>query len=81
MPWKSRRLNPTEKENEQLRLVIIQLRHELENKQGAVGRLELALHQRLETIDDLRGKLDQLRAVNARLDAEAERLWEMVRLL
>jgi hypothetical protein len=47
MPWKSRRLHPTEKENDQLRLVIIQLRHELQTKQTALGSLELALHERV----------------------------------
>jgi chromosome segregation ATPase len=64
----------------QLRTTICSLRRELENKEGAVGRLELVLHQRLETIDALRDTIDQLRATNARLDAEAERLCEMVRL-
>ena len=69
-----------ERNVDELRTVIIQLRHELTNKTGYAATLELVLKQRTQTIDDLRGKLDQLRAVNARLDAEAERLCEMVRL-
>ena len=80
MPWKSRRLDPTEKENDQLRLVIIQLRHELQTKQTALGGLELALRERCEHIDTLNARLEQSRAQCQRLDAEAERLAEMVRL-
>ena len=46
----------------------------------ADGGLKLALHQRSNTIDELHGKTDRLREQNKRLDAEAERLAEMVRL-
>ena len=81
MPWKSRRLDPTEKENEQLRMELIQLRRELENKQGAVGRLELALHQRLETIDQLNARLEQSREQIRRLDQECEHLADMIRIM
>jgi hypothetical protein len=78
MPWKARRLDPTEKENDQLRMELIQLRRELENKQGAVGRLELALHQRLETIDALNARLEQSRAQCQRLDQECEHYFRML---
>jgi len=79
--WRSRPdAAALERNVDELRTVIIQLRHELTNKTGYAATLELVLKQRTQTIDDLRGKLDQLRAVNARLDAEAERLCEMVRL-
>jgi chromosome segregation ATPase len=78
MPWKARRLDPTEKENEQLRMELIQLRRELENKQGAVGRLELALHQRLETIDQLNARLEQSREQCRRLDQECESYFRML---
>jgi hypothetical protein len=80
MPWKARRLDPIEKENDQLRTIIVCLRTELRHKQDFVGRLEYLLHQRTEMIDALHGRIDQLREENRRLDAEAERLAEMVRL-
>jgi regulator of replication initiation timing len=51
---------------------------ELENKQGAVERLELLLQERLTKIDELHGTIDRLREQNRRLDAEAEHLAEMV---
>jgi hypothetical protein len=80
MPWQSRRLSPTEKENEQLRMTIIVLRHELTTKEGYAAKLERVLQHRLETIDAMRGRIEQLRDQNRRLDAEAERYAEMVRL-
>jgi len=48
MPWKRRRIEPAERENDQLRMVVIQLRHELQTKQTALGGLELALRERSE---------------------------------
>jgi len=51
-----------ERNVDELRTVMIQLRHELTNKTGYAATLELVLKQRTQTIDDLRGKLDQLRA-------------------
>jgi len=79
--WRSRPdAAALERNVDELRTVMIQLRHELTNKTGYAATLELVLKQRTQTIDDLRGKLDRLRAVNARLDAEAEKLCEMVRL-
>jgi hypothetical protein len=38
-----------------LKTVIVCLRRELENKQGAVDRLEILLHERLDRIDQLQG--------------------------
>ena len=79
--WRSRpNIAKLEDEIDTLKTVVIRLRRELENKQGANGRLKLLLRERLTRIDELNGKLDQLRAANARLDAEADRLAEMVRL-
>jgi len=80
MPWKARRLEPIERENDALRTTIVRLRHELRTKQTAVSGLELALHQRHKTIDDLVGKLEWVRDQNRRLNEEADRLAEMVRL-
>ena len=59
-------------ENAGLRSEIVKLRHELRTKQTQVGGLELALHQRHETIDALNGKLEAARAQCRRLDEEAE---------
>jgi chromosome segregation ATPase len=73
-------VNKLEQTIDQLRMDNIGLRHQLQTNQAQVGGLKLALHQRLETIDELRARIDQLRAANQRLDAEAERLAEMVRL-
>jgi len=40
----------------------------------------MLLRSRTERIDQLNGQLEQVRAQNRRLDEEAERLAEMVRL-
>jgi hypothetical protein len=74
VPWKFRLLDPIEKENDQLRTVVIQLRRELTDKEGYAAKLELVARQRSRTIDALRGKLEQVRAQNRRLDEEAEHL-------
>ena len=78
MPWKARPLEPLEHECAGLRSELIKLRRQLQTKQTQVGGLKLALHQRLETIDHLRGRIEQLQQRNRQL--EADRLAEMVRL-
>jgi hypothetical protein len=80
MPWKARRPNQIEKENDQLRTVVIQLRSELETRANAVRRLEILARARSTRIDNLTGTVDRLREQNRRLDAEADRLAEMIRL-
>jgi predicted RNase H-like nuclease (RuvC/YqgF family) len=65
-------VNKLEKMIDQLRMENIRLRREVETKQTQVGGLELALHQRHQTIDALNGKLEQARAQCRRLDEEAE---------
>ena len=62
----------------QLRTDNIRLRHQLRTKQTALGGLELALHQRMERIDELIATIDKLREQNKRLDQEAEHLAQMV---
>jgi hypothetical protein len=62
-----------------LRTKVCLLNRELENRQGAVGRLELLLHERLERIDALNNKLAQVREQNRRLDQENEHLAEMIK--
>lgn len=83
MLW-SPRTNPKirklRKENDGLRTVIICLKHEIENKQGAVNRLEVLLRERLTKIDNLAATVERLRDQNRRLDAENEHLVEMMRL-
>jgi hypothetical protein len=69
-----------ERNIEELRTAVIQLRHQLTTKTGYAATLELVLRQRAETIDQLNARLEQVREQNRRLDAEAERLAEMVRL-
>ena len=63
---------------ENLRTKVCLLNRELENRQGVVGRLELLLRERLERIDSLNSKLEQLREQNRRLDQENEHLAEMI---
>ena len=55
------------------------MRREIENREGAVGRLELLLRERMERIDELTAQVDQLRHQNKKLDAEAEHLAAMLR--
>jgi hypothetical protein len=65
---------------DQLRTENIRLRHELHIKQTALGGLKLTLNQRIERCDELANTIATLREQNRRLDEEAERLAEMVRL-
>jgi hypothetical protein len=62
------------------RLKLLRANDELRTKQIYCERLEHLLHQRTEMVDALHGRIDQLREQNRKLDAEAERLAEMVRL-
>ena len=79
--WKARGdVGRLEHEIAGLRLVVIQLRHQLETRENAVRRLEILARARSTRIDNLTGTIDQLRDQNRRLDAEADRLAEMVRL-
>jgi predicted nucleic acid-binding Zn-ribbon protein len=78
MPWKPAPLTDLEREKHQLQMALLNLRRELENKQGAVGRLELLLHERLTKIDELNGKLQQSREQVRRLGLENEILTLMI---
>jgi hypothetical protein len=62
------------KDNDGLRTELICLRRELTNKEGYAGRLEVLLRERMERIDELTARIDQLRERNKRLEAEAEHL-------
>ena len=70
--------NLLQKEIDRLRTEIVKLRHDLTNKQGYAERLEVLLRERMERIDELTGRIDQLRERNKRLKAEAEDLAAMV---
>jgi hypothetical protein len=63
-----------------MRTALICARADVQTRDGQVRRLELMLRQRNRTVDALRSKLEQERAAKLRLDAECERLCEMVRL-
>ena len=79
--WRTRgNIAKLEHEIDALKTVVIRLRREVETKQGANGRLKLLLRERLARIDELTGTIDRLRDQNRRLDEEADRLAEMVRL-
>jgi hypothetical protein len=78
MPWPPKALNNLERENASLRTTICCLRRELENREGAVGRLELLVHERSQRVDELNAKLEQSRAQIRRLGLENEILIEMI---
>ena len=75
--WK---LSPEEQIVNQLRAANVQLRRQLTTKTNLANGLQLALHQRHETIDALRGRIEQLQAQNQQLDQECEHLVHLVRM-
>ena len=79
-PKLSKRELEFQRQADSLKTQLVCLRSELAGKQGHVNRLEFLLCERSRRIDELNGKIDALRNQNRRLDAEAERLAEMVRL-
>jgi septal ring factor EnvC (AmiA/AmiB activator) len=77
--WKSRPdIASLERNVDELRTVVIQLRHELGNKRRHVGQLKTLLLQRTERIDELANTIATLREQNQRLDAEAENYFRML---
>jgi hypothetical protein len=82
MPWqlRPRKLEPVERELDQLRTEVVKLKHDLAGKERFLDRLQFLLRRRTETIDDLNGKLEAVRAANHRLEDECEHYAEMVRL-
>ena len=61
-----------QRQNDGLGIEIVKLRQQLATKERYAGRLEYLLRERLTRIDELNGKIDQLRHQNKKLDAEAE---------
>jgi hypothetical protein len=72
--WKLRKANEVARECEQLRTQLAVAHTQLENKQHAVGQLEILVRQRNETFDTLNATLEQSREQCRRIDAEADRL-------
>jgi cell shape-determining protein MreC len=75
MPWKPPAASNLQRENDALKTTICCLRRELENKQGAVQRLEVLLCERLTRIDQLVAQVDQLRHQNKKLDVPRPSTW------
>ena len=65
---------------DQLRTELIKLRRQLSGKDQYIDRLKVLRHERTTRIDDLRATIDDLRAANQKLDAEAERYAQLVRM-
>jgi hypothetical protein len=70
-----------ERKVETLSIKLLRANAALRLKTIYAERLEVLLHQRLETIDALHGRIDQLRDQNRKLEIEAEHYADMVRLL
>ena len=78
--WKVRKAYEVARECEALKTRLACLNTEMQRQRDYAGRLEYLLHLRTETVDELHAKIAQLRAANQKLDAENDRLAEMVRL-
>ena len=75
-----RQVLPLERQYEALKTENVCLHTELQHQQDFVSRLKFLLSERLNKIDQLNATIDRLREQNRRLDAEAERYAEMVKL-
>jgi chromosome segregation ATPase len=62
----------------ELRTELIKLRHEVSNKEQYIGRLKMLCHERTTRIDNLRATIEDLRAANQKLDAEADHLVQLM---
>ena len=79
--WRSRPAAAALERNvDELRTVVIQLRRKLTNKEGYADRLEVLLRARTERMDELANTIATLREQNRRLNEEADHLAEMVRM-
>jgi septal ring factor EnvC (AmiA/AmiB activator) len=71
MPWERR---PTidavalKRKNDELAFQLLRVREQLQNKERYAIGLEVLLRERLGRIDELNGKLEQLREQNRRLE-------------
>jgi len=80
MPWKPRAPTDLQRQLDAAQLKLLKANAELEHKTQCVSRLEILVAERNACIDALHGRIDALREQNKRLDQEADRLAEMVRL-
>jgi hypothetical protein len=70
-----------QREVETLSLPLLKANAELRMKTIYASRLEVLVQERCAVIDALRGRIDQLRDQNRKLESEAEHYADMVRLL
>ena len=80
MPWKPKPVTDLQRQLDAAQLKLLKTHAELEHKTQCVSRLEILVAERNACIDALHGRIDALREQNKRLDQEADRLAEMVRL-
>jgi chromosome segregation ATPase len=80
MPWKPAPVTDLQRQVDALQFKLVRLNRELSDKQQYASRLEYLMRERSKRIDELTGTIDRLREQNRRLDAEADRLCELVRL-
>ena len=80
MPWKPKPVTDLRRQLNAAQLKLLKANAELEHKTQCVSRLEILVAERNACIDALHGRIDALREQNKRLDQEADRLAEMVRL-
>ena len=81
MVWKYKPIAvQLKKHNAELASALTRVREQLRSKECRCSGLEMILRERLKRIDELNGKIEQLRDQNRRLDEENEHLVEMVRL-
>jgi hypothetical protein len=80
MPWKPKPVADLQRQLDAAQLKLLKANAELEHKTQCVSRLEILVAERNACIDALHDRIEQLREQNQRLDAEADRLAEMVRL-
>ena len=69
-----------QKQKDSLALQLLRMREQLETAERYRIGMEVVMSARLERIDKLTAQIDQLRRQNQKLDAECERLVEMVKL-
>ena len=74
MPWKPASPSDLQRQVDTLAMRLLKANSELHLKTQYAQRLEYLLHERSERIDELTGRIDQLRERNKRLEAEAEHL-------
>jgi hypothetical protein len=79
--WKARPdVAQLEQTVDQLRTELIRMRRQLTGKEQYINRLKFLMQERMTRIDDQRGQIEQLRAANQKLDAEADHLAALVRM-